>query len=105
MTKEDRKFKSESIRNPVYNIAKEEFPFTKFKSQIILMTKNYFRSHITINYDKSASHHALISLTLQQKKLYKNNTIMCSCDHLRKLVAKERPVGRMSLEPWFGISN
>ncbi len=24
---------------------------------------------------------------------------MCLCDQLRKLVAKERPVGRMSLEP------
>ncbi len=24
---------------------------------------------------------------------------MCSCDQLRKLVAKERPVRRMSLEP------
>ncbi len=30
---------------------------------------------------------------------------MFSCDQLRKLLAKERPVGRMSLEPWFGISN
>ncbi len=26
---------------------------------------------------------------------------MCLCDQLRKLFAKERPVGRMSLEPWF----
>ena len=26
--------------NTTYNIAKEELPFTKFKSQIILMTKN-----------------------------------------------------------------
>ncbi len=43
----DRKFKTESenIRNPVYNIAKEEFAFTKFKSQIILMTKKNFCSH------------------------------------------------------------
>ncbi len=26
---------------------------------------------------------------------------MCSCDQLRKLVTKVRPVGRMSLEPWY----
>ncbi len=26
---------------------------------------------------------------------------MCSCDQLRKLVAQVRPVGRMSLEPWY----
>ncbi len=38
----------------VYNIAKEEFPFTKFKSQII-MTENNFRYHIVINYDTSSS--------------------------------------------------
>ncbi len=54
MTK-DREFKSESIWSPACNIAKEEFPFTKFKSQIILMTKKNFRYHITINYDKSSS--------------------------------------------------
>ncbi len=28
---QDREFKSESILSPAYNIAKEEFPFTKFK--------------------------------------------------------------------------
>ncbi len=27
--------------------------------------------------------------------------MMCSCDQLRKLVAQVRPVGRMSLEPWY----
>ncbi len=31
--------------------------------------------------------------------------IMCSCDQLSKLVAKERPVGRMSLEPCQGIKH
>ncbi len=30
---------------------------------------------------------------------------MCSCTLLRKLVAKERPVGRIRLEHWFSISN
>ncbi len=54
---QDREFKNESecIWSPAYNIAKEEFPFTNFKSQIILMTKKNFRSHITINYDESSS--------------------------------------------------
>ncbi len=28
---------------------------------------------------------------------------MCLCDQLRKLVAKERPVGRMSLQPWGDV--
>ncbi len=28
--------------------------------------------------------------------------MICSCDQLRKLVAQVRPVGRMSLEPWYG---
>ncbi len=37
----------------VYNIAKEEFPFTKFKS-LIIMTENNFRYHIAINYDTSS---------------------------------------------------
>ncbi len=40
---------------PVYNISKIGIPFTKLKSQIILMMKNNFRSHITINYDISSS--------------------------------------------------
>ncbi len=31
----------------------------------------------------------------------KCDQIMCSCDQLRKLVAKVRPVGRMSLEPCY----
>ncbi len=30
---------------------------------------------------------------------------MCSCDQLRKLVAKVRPVGRMRLEPCIGNSH
>ncbi len=38
----------------VYNIAKEEFPFTKFKS-LIIMTENNFHYHIAINYDTSSS--------------------------------------------------
>ncbi len=54
MTK-DHEFKSECIWSPAYNIRKRGIPFTKFKSQIILMTKNSFHYHITINYDKSAS--------------------------------------------------
>ncbi len=29
---------------------------------------------------------------------------MCLCDQLRKLVAQVRPVGRMSLEPWYTYS-
>ncbi len=50
---QDREFESESAR-------KEEFLFTKFKSQIILMKKNglnveHFHYHININYDKSSS--------------------------------------------------
>ncbi len=56
MTKDHEfKSKSESIWSPAYNIRKRGIPFTKFKTQIIQMTKNYFRYHITINYDKSAS--------------------------------------------------
>ncbi len=55
MWQQDCKSESECIRSPVYNIAKEEFPFTKFKLQIILMMKKHFRYHITINYDTISS--------------------------------------------------
>ncbi len=41
------------------------------------------------------------SLTYPQKKIKQFDQIMCSSDQLRKLVAKVRPVGRMSLEPWI----
>ncbi len=74
-------------------LAKEEFPFTKFKSQIILMTKKNLHYHITINYDKSSS--ACIDLShVVAKNKYNCDQIMCSYDQLRKLVAKEQPVGR-----------
>ncbi len=57
----------------------------------------HFRYHITINYDKSSS--ALIKRSKKINNILINcDQIMCLCDQLRKLVAKERPVGRMSLE-------
>ncbi len=39
------KVKASEVR--IITFAKEKFPFTKFESQIILMTKNYFRYNIT----------------------------------------------------------
>ncbi len=53
----------------------------------------HFRYHITISYDKSSS--ASIDWSNVSKKK-KCDQIMY--DQLRKLVAKEQPVGRMSLE-------
>ncbi len=45
--------------------------------------------------------HLLIKCCSKKKIIIINcDQIMCSCDQLRKLVPKERPVGRMSLEPW-----
>ncbi len=58
------------------------------------MMKKNFRYHITINYDKSSL--ACIDLS---HVVSKNNQMMFSCVQRRKLVAKEGPVGRMSLDP------
>ncbi len=49
----------------------------------------HFQYHITINYDK------------QMYQKINCDQIMSSCNQLRKLVAKVRPEGRMSLEPWY----
>ncbi len=50
---------------------------------------------------KFISMHWLIKCCSKKIKIIINcDQIMCSCDQLRKLVAKEWPVGRMSLEPW-----
>jgi len=37
---QEYKFEVKSVQSPVYNTTKEKFPFTKFKTQIILMKKN-----------------------------------------------------------------
>ncbi len=68
MTK-DHKYKS--IWSPVYNIVKEEFPFTKLKSQIILITENNFPYHRTINYVKSESACIDLSHVVAKKKIIK----------------------------------
>ncbi len=57
----------------------------------MLMTKNYFRYHITIDYDKSASACIDLSHVVAKKIIIQ----LCAS----ALVAKERPVGRMSLQP------
>ncbi len=49
----------------------------------------HFQYHITINYDK------------QMYQKINCDQMMSSCNQLRKLVAKVRPEGRMSLEPWY----
>ncbi len=58
------------------------------------MTENNFRYHIDLNYDKSES--ACIDLSCVVAKKKKDKKMMCSWDQLRKLIAKERQVGRMS---------
>ncbi len=45
------------------------------------------------------SMHWLIKCCSKKIIIINCNQIICSCDQLWKLVAKERPVGRMSLEP------
>ena len=54
--------------NVAYNIAKEELPFTKFKSEIILMKKNGLNVNPTYSNEMACAQFiAVIGDTLKQK--------------------------------------